>query len=339
MNSVLAALGAVAIALVLGTLAAMAVQRFSFFGRDSINFMLVLPIALPGVVTGIALSSTFQTFGVEFGLFTIIVGHATFCVVIAYNNVVARLRRLPRSPEEASADLGADTWITFRRITMPGMRTALLSGALLAFALSFDEVIVTLFTAGAGTQTIPIFVLAAMQRPAELPVVNVVALVLILASVIPVYLAQRLAGAEAANDRQMTSRDLPEPADAPGLVRRRTSLDCHRGRRLRRRGRRAVRLVERAWRSVRSAPACLHQAADVRCRLDHLPGRARCGPGGARSRDRDSCCRRGLRTPPRWAAPVAPAWRAIGLRASATRDPWRWRAVAALRMLPVPGPR
>ncbi len=122
-------------------------------------------------------------------------------MVIAYNNVVARLRRLPRSPEEASADLGADTWITFRRITMPGMRTALLSGALLAFALSFDEVIVTLFTAGAGTQTVPIFVLGAMQRPAELPVVNVLALVLVLASVVPVYFAQRLAGAEAATVR------------------------------------------------------------------------------------------------------------------------------------------
>jgi putative spermidine/putrescine transport system permease protein len=201
MNSILAALGAVAIALVLGTLAAMAVQRFSFFGRDSINFLIVLPIALPGVVTGIALSTTFQTFGVGFGLFTIIVGHATFCVVIAYNNVVARLRRLPRSPEEASADLGADTWITFRRITMPGMRTALLSGALLAFALSFDEVIVTVFTAGAGTQTVPIFVLGAMQRPAELPVVNVLALVLVLASVVPVYFAQRLAGAETATVR------------------------------------------------------------------------------------------------------------------------------------------
>ena len=201
MNSILAALGAVTIALVLGTLAAMAVQRFSFFGRDSINFLLVLPIALPGVVTGIALSTTFQTFGVQFGLSTIIVGHATFCVVIAYNNVVARLRRLPRSPEEASGDLGADTWITFRRITMPGLRTALLSGALLAFALSFDEIIVTLFTAGAGTQTIPIFVLAAMQRPTELPVVNVVAIVLVLASVVPVYFAQRIAGAESATIR------------------------------------------------------------------------------------------------------------------------------------------
>lgn len=201
LNSILAALGAVSISLVLGTLAAMAVQRFAFFGRDSINFLLVLPIALPGVVTGIALSTTFQTIGVPFGLWTIIVGHATFCVVIAYNNVVARLRRLPRSPEEASADLGADTWITFRRITMPGMRTALLSGALLAFALSFDEIIVTLFTAGAGTQTIPIFVLAAMQRPTELPVVNVVALVLVLASVVPVYIAQRIAGAESATIR------------------------------------------------------------------------------------------------------------------------------------------
>jgi putative spermidine/putrescine transport system permease protein len=193
-TSILAALGAVAIALVLGTLAAMAVQRYSFFGRESVSFLLVLPIALPGVLTGIALSSTFQTIGVGFGLLTIMVGHATFCVVIAYNNVIARLRRLPRSPEEASADLGADTWVTFRRITLPGMRTALLSGGLLAFALSFDEVIVTVFTAGAATQTIPLWVLATMQRPTQLPVVNVVALVLVLLSVIPVYLAQRIAG-------------------------------------------------------------------------------------------------------------------------------------------------
>jgi putative spermidine/putrescine transport system permease protein len=194
MNSILAATGATAIAIVLGTLAAMAVQRYSFFGRETVSFLLVLPIALPGVVTGIALSSTFQTFGVEFGLATIIVGHATFCIVIAYNNAIARLRRLPRTSEDASSDLGADTWITFRRITLPGMRSALLSGALLAFALSFDEVIVTLFTAGAGTQTIPLWVLAAMQRPTELPVVNVVALVLILASVVPVYIATRISG-------------------------------------------------------------------------------------------------------------------------------------------------
>jgi putative spermidine/putrescine transport system permease protein len=200
-NSVLAALGATAVALVLGTLAAMAVQRFSFFGRDSISFLLVLPIALPGVVTGIALSATYQTVGIPFGLLTIIIGHATFCVVIAYNNVIARLRRLPRSPEEASADLGADTWITFRRITMPGMRTALLSGGLLAFALSFDEVIVTLFTAGAGTQTIPLYVLGVMQRPTQLPVINVLAIVLVLFSVVPVYIAQRISGAEAAGAR------------------------------------------------------------------------------------------------------------------------------------------
>lgn len=197
-NSIVAALGATAIALVLGTLAAMAVQRYAFFGRDSVSFLLVLPIALPGVVTGIALSTTYQTLGIEFGIGTIIVGHATFCVVVAYNNVVARLRRLPRTPEEASADLGADTWITFRRITMPGLRSALLSGGLLAFALSFDEVIVTLFTAGAGTQTIPLWVMAAMQRPTELPVVNVVALVLIAFSVIPVWVAQRISGGEAA---------------------------------------------------------------------------------------------------------------------------------------------
>ena len=191
-NSLLAGLGATGIALVLGTLAALAVQRYSFFGRDTISFLFVLPIALPGVVTGIALRTTFQTAGIDFGLATIIVGHATFCVVIAYNNVIARLRRLPRTPEEASADLGADTWTTFRRVTLPGMGTALLSGGLLAFALSFDEIIVTNFTAGPGTQTIPMWIFAAIQRPTELPVVNVVAFVLILFSTIPVYLAQRI---------------------------------------------------------------------------------------------------------------------------------------------------
>jgi putative spermidine/putrescine transport system permease protein len=197
LNSLLAGLGATAIALVLGTLAALAVQRFDFFGRNTVSFLFVLPIALPGVVTGIALRTTFQTVGIDLGLMTIIIGHATFCVVIAYNNVVARLRRLPRSPEEASADLGADTWTTFSRITLPGMGTALLSGGLLAFALSFDEIIVTNFTAGPGTRTIPIWIFTAIQRPSELPVVNVVAFVLILASAIPVYLAQRIGGSAA----------------------------------------------------------------------------------------------------------------------------------------------
>ncbi|HSE94471.1 MAG TPA: ABC transporter permease [Methylomirabilota bacterium] len=191
-TSMAAGLGATAIALVLGTLAAFAVQRFDFFGKETISFLLILPIALPGVVTGIALSTTFQTIDIRFALPTVIVGHATFCVVVAYNNVIARLRRLPRSPEEASTDLGADTFTTFRRITLPGMRTALLSGALLAFALSFDEVIVTKFTAGPGTETIPLWILTAITRPNELPVVNVVALVLVLLSVIPVYFAQRI---------------------------------------------------------------------------------------------------------------------------------------------------
>ena len=200
-TSVAAAAGATAIALVLGTCAALAVQRYAFFGREALSFILVLPIALPGVVTGIALAATFKTIGVQFGLQTIIVGHATFCVVIAYNNVIARLRRMPRSAEEASSDLGADTWQTFRRVTLPMARTALMSGALLAFALSFDEVIVTNFTAGPGTKTIPLWILGAIQRPQELPVVNVVAMLLILLSVIPVYLAQRIAGETAAVTR------------------------------------------------------------------------------------------------------------------------------------------
>ena len=200
-NSLIAATLASSIALVLGTLASIAVHRFSFFGRQSISFLLVLPIALPGVVTGVALQRTLITFGIDFGLLTVVVGHATFCVVVVYNNVIARLRRLPKSPEEASADLGADMWTTFRRVTGPRLGTALMSGALLSFALSFDEIIVTLFTAGPGTQTIPLFIYSAFQRTSELPVVNVVAFVLILLSVIPVWLAQRISGAETAGAR------------------------------------------------------------------------------------------------------------------------------------------
>ena len=150
-------------------------------------------MALPGVITGIALRTTYTTFGIDLGLMTIIVGHATFCVVVVFNNVVARLRRVPRTPEEASADLGADTFDHLPADhAARHVWTALLAGALLAFGLSFDEIIVTIFTAGAGTQTIPMWIYSAIQRPNELPVVNVVALVVILLSVIPVYLAQRL---------------------------------------------------------------------------------------------------------------------------------------------------
>jgi putative spermidine/putrescine transport system permease protein len=190
-----AALGATAVALVLGTLASLAVARYRFFGRETISFLVILPIALPGIVTGMALNATFRTVlepvGIGLGLFTIVVGHATFCIVVVYNNVVARLRRTARSFEEASADLGADTWQTFRHITFPALRTALLAGALLAFALSFDEVIVTTFTAGPDA-TLPIWILANLSRPNQLPIVNVVAVIVILLSMIPVYLASRL---------------------------------------------------------------------------------------------------------------------------------------------------
>lgn len=189
--SVQAALGATLIALVLGTLAALAVHRFRFFGRETVSFVLLLPIALPGIVTGMALNATFNTAGIPFTIFTIIVGHATFCVVTVYNNAIARMRRSSRSIEEASMDLGADTIQTFRRVTLPVLRTALVAGGMLAFALSFDEVIVTTFTAGTE-QTLPIWILANLRLPNQRPIVNVVALVLILLSLIPVYLAQRM---------------------------------------------------------------------------------------------------------------------------------------------------
>jgi len=192
-----AGIGATLVALVLGSLAAFAVHRFRFFGRETISFALLLPIALPGIVTGIALSASIDALNLRFGLLTIIIGHATFCVVIIYNNVIARLRRTSASLEEASMDLGADAIRTFRHVTLPALGTAIIAGGLLAFALSFDEIIVTNFTAGTE-QTLPIWILSNIKLPNQRPIVNVVAVVVVVLSVIPVYLAQKLAGPEAA---------------------------------------------------------------------------------------------------------------------------------------------
>jgi putative spermidine/putrescine transport system permease protein len=189
--SLTVAFWAMATALVLGTLAALAVHRYRFFGRDVLSFALILPIALPGIVTAIALNSSVHALDVQFGTLTIVVGHATFCVVVVYNNVIARLRRTSASIEEASTDLGADTWQTFRYVTFPVIRTALLAGGMLAFALSFDEIIVTQFTAGTQ-ETIPIWILNHLHQPNQRSIVNVVALFLILLSTLPVYLANRL---------------------------------------------------------------------------------------------------------------------------------------------------
>jgi len=184
---------ATGIALLLGTLASLAVSKHRFFGRETVSFLVILPIALPGIVTGVALSDTFtQVLGIDLSLFTVIVAHATFCIVVVYNNVVARLRRSSTSIDEASADLGADPWQTFLYITLPQMSTALVAGALLAFALSFDEIIVTTFTIGAGEETLPIWIFSNLFRPTQIPIVNVVAVIVVLLSIVPVYLAHRL---------------------------------------------------------------------------------------------------------------------------------------------------
>jgi len=179
------------LALILGTLAAAAVHRSHFFGREAISFLLVLPIALPGIVTGIALRSAIGLFDLPFSFWTIIVGHATFCVVVVYNNVVARFRRTSWSIVEASMDLGANGFQTFRYVVLPQIASALLAGGMLAFALSFDEVIVTTFTAGQQT-TLPIWIFSQLTRPRDRPVTNVVALFVILLTTIPIILANRL---------------------------------------------------------------------------------------------------------------------------------------------------
>jgi putative spermidine/putrescine transport system permease protein len=189
--SLRAGLLATVVALVLGSLASFGLARAKFFGRDSISFLFVLPIALPGIITGLALNSFFVIWGVSFSLWTIVIGHATFCVVIVYNNVLARLRRTSGSFFEASADLGATGFQTFGYVTLPVIRTALVAGALLAFALSWDEIVVTYFTAGAQN-TLPLLLFGFIRQGQNLPIVNAIALVVILVSLLPVALAQRL---------------------------------------------------------------------------------------------------------------------------------------------------
>jgi putative spermidine/putrescine transport system permease protein len=192
-NSLEIASVATLLALLLGSAAAFAVHRYRFFGRNSLSLMLVLPITLPGIVTAIALNSSFNTFGISLGLLTIMIGHATFCIVVVYNNVIARLRRTPTSLVEASQDLGADGWQTFRYVTFPAIKTALVAGALLAFALSFDEIIVTNIVS--GTQlTVPKFIYDNLRQPRNRPIVNVVAVVAMIVMIVPVIVAQRLAG-------------------------------------------------------------------------------------------------------------------------------------------------
>ena len=197
-TSVEVALAATAIALVLGTLAGLALRQTRFFGRNVVSLVIILPIALPGIVTGVALSNAFTTIlGIELSLFTVVVAHATFCIVTVFNNVQARLQRLGGNMEQASEDLGAGPFTTFRLVTFPMMRSALLAGALLSFGLSFDEIVVTTFTISATEQTLPIWIFQNLFRPNQAPVVNVVAAVLVLLSVIPIYLAQRLSGSTA----------------------------------------------------------------------------------------------------------------------------------------------
>ena len=204
-NSVVGASAATAIALLLGTLSACALQRFKFFGRDVVNLLIILPITLPGIVTGVALSNTFYSvldpIGIKVGYMGMIIAHATFCVVMVFNNVIARLRRMNPNLEEASMDLGASIGQTLRMVTFPQFRSAFIAGGLLAFALSFDEVVVTIFTAPPGVETLPLWIMNQMGRPNEANQVNVVATIIILLSLIPVYFSQKASAAAAADTK------------------------------------------------------------------------------------------------------------------------------------------
>jgi putative spermidine/putrescine transport system permease protein len=193
--SVKAGVGATVIALILGVMVSVGIHRFRFFGRDVVSLLLVLPIALPGIVTGLALQSAFGLVAVQLSLTTIIIGHATFCIVVVFNNVIARLRRTPDSFMEASSDLGATPLQTFRYVTFPLLRTAIIAGGLLAFALSFDEVIVTTFTAGAQN-TLPLWIFGAIRLGQQLPEVNAVVVGVMVLTIIPITLAAKLSNGE-----------------------------------------------------------------------------------------------------------------------------------------------
>jgi len=195
-TSLKAGIGATTIAILLGAMISFAVSRYRFFGRETISFVVILPIALPGIITGIALNSAFNTvlvpLGITFGLLTVILGHATFCIVVVFNNVLARLRRTGQNLEEAAMDLGAGPFQTFRDVTFPAVRSALVAGALLAFALSFDEIVVTTFTSGPGIETLPQWIFNNLFRPNQGPIINAVAAALLVAFILPVYLAMRM---------------------------------------------------------------------------------------------------------------------------------------------------
>jgi putative spermidine/putrescine transport system permease protein len=205
------ALIAMVVAVILGSAVAYAVHQFRFFGREAISLLLVLPLALPGIITGIALNSLFAFTGIQFGTLTIVIGHTTFCIVVVFNNMIARLRRVPGSLGEASMDLGARGWQTLRLVMLPMLATALVSGALLAFALSFDEVIVTVFTAGAQN-TLPLWIFGAIRLGQQLPEVNAVVTVVITLTLIPVFLAARIAGAGAIT---RSARNVPDTTSGP----------------------------------------------------------------------------------------------------------------------------
>ncbi len=205
LTSLKSGLGATIISVILGSCIAFAVARYDFFAKNTISLLVVLPIALPGIVTGIALNSAFnavlQPLGIGLGLATVIIGHATFCIVIVYNNLLARLRRMGNSLEEASSDLGASTFQTFAYVTFPIIRSALVAGGLLAFALSFDEIVVTTFTSGASVQTLPQWIFNNLFRPNQAPIVNVVATMMLVAFILPVWLSQRLSEGSAVGSR------------------------------------------------------------------------------------------------------------------------------------------
>jgi putative spermidine/putrescine transport system permease protein len=202
LTSVRVAVIATVVAMILGLLLSFALSRYEFFGRQTLSLLVILPLALPGIVTALALRTAFrEILGIDLSLWTIVVAHATFCIVVVYNNVIARLRRLGTSLEEASRDLGGDGITTFRLVTFPMLRSALFAGALLAFALSFDEIVVTLFTAPPGITTLPIWIFQNLFRPNQAPIVNVVAAALVLVSIIPIWLSQRLSAGAASESR------------------------------------------------------------------------------------------------------------------------------------------
>ena len=186
-NSGIVAFAAVAISIVIGVPTAFALDRYDFPGKVVFRRLVILPITLPGIITGVSMLGFFSVSGVPLSLWTVMIGHGTALTAIVVTNVFARLQRFDRRIEEASSDLGARPWQTFLRVTLPNIRSSIIGSSLIVFTLSFDEIPVTFFLTGRDN-TLPMYIWSVVRRGIT-PEINAIGSVIIAVSLILILVA------------------------------------------------------------------------------------------------------------------------------------------------------